>query len=222
MRLVKNSTSIIKDRGKTQTALRKVWDQKKKELELTQVKVAEQLGIKQSSFNQYLNGIIPLNTNFVLKITDILKVEPGELAPELFRYVPLKTKGVTVPVLFAVGSFEGAQGVINVHLAEQSKTADAHFAVYINESLRSPLLPAKAYLVCQHVEKKEIKPTDFIWVIYKDLSEKKPNELLQVLQVQNKHLVCVDPVTGTQKLISASSKADVHSISKVAAIQMPQ
>ena len=220
MRLVKNSTSIIKDRGKTQTTLRKVWDRKKKELELTQVKVADQLGIKQSSFNQYLNGIIPLNTNFVLKISEILEVAPGELAPELFRYVPLKTKEITVPVLFAVGSFEGAQGVINVHLAEQSKTADAHFAVYINESLRSPLLPARAYLVCQHVEKKEIKPTDFIWVIYGDAM--KPNELLQVLQVQNKHLVCVDPVTGTQKLISASSKADVHSISKVAAIQMPQ
>jgi len=222
MRLVKNSTSIIKDRGKTQTALRKVWDRKKKELELTQVKVADLLGIKQSSFNQYLNGIIPLNTNFVLKIADILKVEPGELAPELFRYVPLKTKVICVPVLFAIGRLTGAQGEISVNLAEQSKQPGSCFAVYVNETMRSPLIPTGSYLVCSHAEVKDLRPTDFVWVIYEDAGEQKPNELLQILNLQKNSFLAVDPVTNTEKVIFTSKKANVHSISKVTAIQMPQ
>jgi transcriptional regulator with XRE-family HTH domain len=222
MRLVKNSTSIIKNREKSRTTLRKVWDRKKRDLGLTQVKVAQTLGIAQASFNQYLNGRIPLNTNFVLKIAEILEVEPGEISPELFKYVPLKTKIISVPVLFAIGGFKGACGEVKVTLAEQSKSAESSFAVFVNENMRSPLIPTGSYLVCNHIGTKDLRPTDFVWVIYEDPGEQKPNELLQILSLQKNSFVAMDPVTRTEKVVFTSKKADVHSISKVTAIQLPQ
>ena len=222
MRLVKNSSSIIKNKEKSRTTLRKVWDKKKRELGLTQVKVAQTLGIAQASFNQYLNGRIPLNTNFVLKIAEILEVEPGQISPELFKYVPLKTKSVFVPVLFAIGGFEGAVGEVKVNLAAQSNNSENSFAVFVNENMRSPLIPTGSYLICSHTKVKDLRPTDFVWVIYEDAGEQKPNELLQILNLQKNSFVAMDPVTNTQKVIFTSKKANVHSISKVTAIQMPQ
>lgn len=222
MRLVKNSSSIIKNKEKSRTTLRKVWDSKKRELNLTQVKVAQTLGITQASFNQYLNGRIPLNTNFVLKIAEILEVVPGQISPELFKYVPLKTKSVFVSVLFAIGSFEGAVGEVKVNLAAEAKNSENSFAVFVNENMRSPLIPTGAYLICSHTDFKELRPTDFVWVIYKDPGEQKPNELLQILNLQKNSFLAIDPVTQTQKTVFKSKNGGVHSVSKVTAIQLPQ
>ena len=62
--------------------LKAIWVQKKHELGLIQVKAAQQLGIAQPTFNQYLNGNIPLNTDFLLAFAELLDVNPWDIDPE--------------------------------------------------------------------------------------------------------------------------------------------
>lgn len=64
--------------------LRKIWNEKKVTLRLTQEKAADALGFEtQSTVSQYLNGKNPLGTDAVLKFAALLQVRPEEIKPEL-------------------------------------------------------------------------------------------------------------------------------------------
>lgn len=64
--------------------LRKIWDEKKVLLRLTQEKAADALGFEtQSTVSQYLNGKNPLGTDAILKFAALLGVKPEDIKPEL-------------------------------------------------------------------------------------------------------------------------------------------
>ena len=67
-----------------QQNLRRVWDAKKKDLKLTQESAGAAMGITQGAVGQYLNGVIPLNTNSKLRFAEVLQVSPAEIDPDLF------------------------------------------------------------------------------------------------------------------------------------------
>lgn len=62
--------------------LRRIYSEKKKELGLTQEKLAD-LGEwkSQGTISNYFNGIIPLNTDAKLKFASILQVDVTEIDP---------------------------------------------------------------------------------------------------------------------------------------------
>lgn len=69
--------------------LRKIWDAKKKELNLSQEKIAFECNWSgQSAFSQYYHGRVPLNTEAVLKLAKALQVEPTEIMPEIASLLP--------------------------------------------------------------------------------------------------------------------------------------
>lgn len=79
-----------------QQNLRRVWSNKKSQLGLTQVKLSTLLGMKQPTVSQYLNGVIPLNTDIILEFARILQVNPREIDPD----IPLAaTPTIRVPIL---------------------------------------------------------------------------------------------------------------------------
>jgi len=61
--------------------LKKVWNEKKRILDITQKTAAEQLGITQGAFSQYLNGHCPLNEKATMKIAKFLGVHPEVIDP---------------------------------------------------------------------------------------------------------------------------------------------
>ena len=64
--------------------LRRLWNQQKRELHLTQEKVAHLCGWStQGAFSQYLLGRIPLNTEAVFKIAKAIQVAPESIMPEI-------------------------------------------------------------------------------------------------------------------------------------------
>lgn len=63
--------------------LKNIWEKKKKDLHLTQEEAAHRCGWNtQAAFYQYLNGIIPLNVEALVKISKVLQVDPSEIYPE--------------------------------------------------------------------------------------------------------------------------------------------
>lgn len=71
--------------------LKKLWNTRKKDLKLTQEKVAQMCDWgNQSAFGAYLHARVPLNTEAVLKLAKALKVHPVEIMPELAPLLPKK------------------------------------------------------------------------------------------------------------------------------------
>ncbi len=200
--------------------LKKIWLQKKIELKLTQVTVAKTLGIKQSTLSQYLNGVIPLNTNMVLNLSEILKVEPGAISKSLFRYSRVdKNKSYMVPVLFSIsGLLQGAKEMIPFTKATKRKTNDfgkdsdqSMWAVYIDEELRSPLLRQGSYLIL--VSNAVCEAGDTVWLVYTDA--RKPAAYTYIGAAQKSHdIVCL--LTGKKHTVIED---DIHSCSKVISVQ---
>lgn len=59
--------------------LRRIWEEKKKDLGLTQQKIADRLGVTQGAVSHYLNGVNPLGQLQALRFAKILQVDPGEI-----------------------------------------------------------------------------------------------------------------------------------------------
>ncbi|WP_257264224.1 helix-turn-helix transcriptional regulator [Endozoicomonas sp. ONNA2] len=84
------------DRNKAQK-LKALFESKKKELGLTQVKCAEKLKITQSAVSQFFNAIVPLNTDTILSFAELLETKPSDIDPKLSED-RFKTKEMFHPV----------------------------------------------------------------------------------------------------------------------------
>lgn len=63
-------------------SLRAIWDSKKKELGLSQMKAAHDMGFSsQATVSQFLRGFIPLNTDAKLKFSKLLGVPVTDFDP---------------------------------------------------------------------------------------------------------------------------------------------
>ena len=71
---------------------RRIWNQKKRELNLTQTQAAEKLGWTQGAFSQYLNNLTDLGPATVLKLANFLGVPPTDIDPTLKEILPKKVE----------------------------------------------------------------------------------------------------------------------------------
>ena len=77
--------------------LRRIWEDRKKSLEINQSQAAETLGWTQGAFSQYLNNITELHDEAIAKLANFLEVDPLEIDPT-FR--PVEAQRIRVPVLY--------------------------------------------------------------------------------------------------------------------------
>ena len=80
--------------------LRKIWNDKKHQFEITQVAAAKKLGWTQGAFSQYLNNITELHTDAVAKLANFLEVDPHEIDPD---YYPVEAERFRVPITWIHG-----------------------------------------------------------------------------------------------------------------------
>ena len=94
---------VITERDKAVASrFSKIWQAKKGELSLTQIKLAERMGWNsQSMVSQTLSGKVALSTDAILKLAQVLHVSPGELDPALqgLTISPNKLRHVKAPIL---------------------------------------------------------------------------------------------------------------------------
>lgn len=74
---------LPEDRKEESRKLKEIFNLKKRELDLTQEKIANLMNINQSSVSHYLNGINPLNTTVATVFAYLLKVEVADFSPRL-------------------------------------------------------------------------------------------------------------------------------------------
>lgn len=67
--------------------LKAIFESKKKELGLTQEKLAHLLDMNQSSVSHYLNGVNPLNANIAVAFAEILKVPVSNFSDRLSKEI---------------------------------------------------------------------------------------------------------------------------------------
>ena len=119
--------------------LQLIWNAKRKELGLTQEKVAMLCQWNtQSAFSAYLLGRVPLNTEAVLRLSKILEVHPTEIMPELSRLLP--SSDLEIPI----------QQEKYPHKEKNMEDLDFN---NIRKELTSELMIAYEEIASQHTEK---------------------------------------------------------------------
>jgi len=68
--------------------LRRIWESKKRELNVTQADAAQKLGWTQGAFSQYLNNITELSPQAVIKLANFLEIDPELIDPSITPYTP--------------------------------------------------------------------------------------------------------------------------------------
>jgi len=68
--------------------LRKIWQQKKVEMQFTQIEAAKNLDWSQGAISQYLSNITELGPGAVVKFANFLDVDPTEIDPEVEHKLP--------------------------------------------------------------------------------------------------------------------------------------
>lgn len=92
---MKNDRPLTSDEKLAARRLRQIWDQKKKDLELTQEKVAHAMHITQGAVSHYLNGRIPIGPLAAMRFAHILEVAPEEII-EIQNITPPSSKGANL------------------------------------------------------------------------------------------------------------------------------
>jgi len=139
-----NRTITQYDR-ETAARFRSIWLRKKQQLDLTQVKAAKILGVSQATFSQYLNCIIALNTDMVLKLAELLRVDAGDIDPKLkqqLRVVDVPLYKVQVAVIAAL---PGPLAGVSVLIAELTGMKTSLYAIQLTEDAGD--IPAGAYVL---------------------------------------------------------------------------
>jgi len=81
--------------------LRRIWEERKRSLEINQSEAAKALGWTQGAFSQYLNNITELHDEAVAKLANFLKVDPHEIDP---NYCPIEADRFRVPITWVHGT----------------------------------------------------------------------------------------------------------------------
>ena len=68
--------------------LRKIWDSKKIEMEVTQTEAAGKLGWSQGAFAQYVNGLTAMSPQTIIKLANFLSVDPRDIDPNIGNLLP--------------------------------------------------------------------------------------------------------------------------------------
>ena len=72
--------------------LRKIWQQKKQEMQFTQVQAAKDLDWSQSAISHYLSNITDLGPSAIIKFANFLDVDPTEIDPDIEHKLPYVQK----------------------------------------------------------------------------------------------------------------------------------
>jgi transcriptional regulator with XRE-family HTH domain len=123
------------------TNLRRIWNLKKSEMQITQAQAAKELGWTQGAFSQYLNNLTNLNSTAVIKLANFLGVDPVEIDPDIEEYLPAMRR-INVKCKASAPN-------ISTQVPTYSDRSLSYFAVEMDTPIKgAPELPIGTLVVC--------------------------------------------------------------------------
>lgn len=124
------------------TNLRRIWNLKKSDMQITQAQAAKQLGWTQGAFSQYLNNLTSLNPSAIIKLANFLGVDPKEIDPDINDNLPNLVK---FQVRYAASNPDERIKDSYTYL----DTSPKYFYVLIDESIKNaPAVPHGSLAMC--------------------------------------------------------------------------
>lgn len=134
--------------------INKIYQQKRKQLELNQVKLAKLLNITQPAVSQYLNGQIPLNTDIIINLARILQVSPSALDPSL-------------QTTFLLGRTKRPVPMINEKESISLFASEGALGFRIPDNSHAPRFAKGDILIFQHLELYQLA-LELLIIVYHD------------------------------------------------------
>lgn len=176
--------------------LKKLWQNKKDELNLSQVKAAKELGYhSQGAISQYLNGKVAMNFHAVAKFAKLLRVDVQAISP---RFASLVTKPLPNSLTGYVAPTTGQIGGVSTDAVLTWFAMSEKFCEEIG------VAPSNAKLV--RIEDGSFKDLPVGSVVLVDDSEhKEPVNGVYLLQEKDKIIVRRVIVTSDGVLLSSGN-----------------
>ena len=152
------------------TNLRRIWNLKKSEMQITQAEAAKKLGWTQGAFSQYLNNLTSLNPAAVIKLANFLEVDPKEIDPDINEHLPNLHK---IEIRYRLSN-----AITRIHgTTTYDELSPALFGVLLDKPLpKFPNLPTGAVLLCYpNATKPLVKTTEIKSFMYL-IRRKKSND----------------------------------------------
>jgi transcriptional regulator with XRE-family HTH domain len=161
--------------------LKKIWNQRKRELGLTQVGAAKELGWTQGALSQYLNNLTELRPSATIKLANYLSVPASDIDPNIHNHMPnhlsvrVKHRNLSTKIL--------KQATTEAMSVVGNKNT---FAIEIDEDIKKYLLYENTRLICTDTKalqqlKQSTKPVTTYSVLTQKTSTQKKLELDRVL-----------------------------------------
>lgn len=116
--------------------LRPFWEAAKRDLGLTQVKLAALLGVGQSSVNRWISGEQPIPTERLMELAALLHFDPIDVRPECSRFIrPLRDLSISESAAILGGMYD--------KMDEQSKTAVETVVRTLFDASKKPRSPER-------------------------------------------------------------------------------
>jgi predicted transcriptional regulator len=161
--------------------LKRIWNQRKRELGLTQVGAAKELGWTQGALSQYLNNLTELRPSATIKLANYLSVPASDIDPNIHNHMPnhlsvrVKHRNLSTKIL--------KQAMTEAMSVVGNKNT---FAIEIDEDIKKYLLYENTRLICTDTKalqqlKQSTKPVTTYSVLTQKTSTQKKLELDRVL-----------------------------------------
>jgi len=169
--------------------LKRIWNQRKRELGLTQVGAAKELGWTQGALSQYLNNLTELRPSATIKLANYLSVPASDIDPNIHKHMPnyvsirVKHRNLSTKILKQV-STEAMSVISNKDV----------FVIEINEDTEmfgnNRLLYQNTRLVCSDTKalqqsKQSTKPVTTYSVLTQKISTQKRFQHIKYLFKSN-------------------------------------
>lgn len=142
--------------------LKSIWNEKKKGLNLTQIKACEKLDVSQSFFSQCLNAKVAIPKIYVIKFAALLKESPDKIDPTITKALKILDKPVTqnvVPVLFTLNNHRPKESFVETH---SLSIVGSVYAVEVDTNEYAPFIRQGSHIICD--PNTEIKEDDTVFV----------------------------------------------------------
>ena len=161
--------------------LRRIWESKKRELNVTQADAAQKLGWTQGAFSQYLNNITELSPQAVIKLANFLEIDPELIDPSITPYTPnFSSKDVKFKWPSATKTEKGISVNFDNHVDSFCICVDAKW---------NKIIPKDALVVvCEESKLKTAKRStlnELVWAVQMEPSS--PFTILSDKELAGKH-----------------------------------